>query len=354
MRKIKRYIDLIQEARMLEGENVPVIPLVFKMLYWIHVNHGRILFFLFLGLHKKENKIRDYITEKDFLRIHRELNSPYYLPVLEDKYLCDRFLRSFGFPLAESIGLLENGIITWIPERKAESIEGIVHHSINCYCKLILGWGGNRVYKLEICDGLLTINNKVSDLEELKSLTNKGIYILQKTVVQHAEMNRLNPSCVNTVRIITIHDGQTVHALGSFLRIGIGDSHVDNISSGNLACGIHEDGSLYKTATDAYFEKGWLTSHPTTNTTFATFTIPYYKEALELARQMHKAFHCFFIVAWDIAITETGPVVIEANPPADIIWIQAYRGGLKKEFLRYALRYRETKKIHKTLKPVLK
>jgi Sugar-transfer associated ATP-grasp len=344
MQKIKRYIDLLQEARKLEGENVPVIPLVFKMFYWILVNHGRLLSFLFLGLHKKNNRIRDYVNEKDFRKIHHELNSPYYLPILEDKYICDRFLRSFGFPLAESIGLLENGIITWIPDRKTESLEGIVHYNVNCYCKMILGWGGSSVYKLEISDGVLMINNKVSNIEELKSLTHNGIYILQKTVVQHDEMSRLNPSCVNTVRIITIHDGKIVHAIGSFLRIGVGDSPVDNISSGNLACGIHENGTLYRTATNIHLEKGWLTKHPTTNTTFASFTVPYFKDALELARQMHKAFHCFFIVAWDIAITETGPVVIECNPPADIIWIQAYRGGLKKEFLCCASGYRKAKK----------
>jgi hypothetical protein len=344
MPKTIKYIGLIREARKLEGENVPVIPLVFKMVYWILTNHGRILFFLFLGLHKKENRIRNYVTEKDFSRIHRELNSPYYLPILEDKYICDRFLRSFGFPVAESFALLENGIITWIPENNTESIEGLVHHNLNCYCKMILGWGGSKVHKLEISDGVLRINNKVSDIAELKSLTGRGIYILQKTIVQHAEMSRLNPSCVNTVRIITIHDGQKIQELGSFLRIGIGNSHVDNISSGNIACGIHENGTLYNLATDALLEKGWMMRHPTTNTVFSSFTIPYYKEALELARQMHKAFHCFFIIAWDIAITETGPVAIEGNPPADIIWIQAYRGGLKKEFLRCASGYREIRK----------
>lgn len=346
MQKISHYNNLIHKAREQDGENVPVIPLFFKMLYWILKNRGRFISFLFLGLHKKGNRINDYVSEKEYIRIHNQLNPSYYMSILEDKYVCDRFLKSFGFPIAESLGLLENGKITWITERITEPVENILHRDIHCYCKMITGWGGSKVYKLEVQDGIMMINNKVSQVEELISLTKTGIFILQKILIQHSSISRLNPSCVNTLRIITVHDGREIHKIGSFLRIGIGNSHVDNISSGNIACGIHDDGTLFSVATDAYLEMGWLSTHPTTGIPFASVTIPYYKEAVELTKQMHKAFHCFFIIAWDIAITATGPVAIEGNPPADIIWIQAYRGGLKKEFLQYASGYREARKTN--------
>jgi hypothetical protein len=346
MIKVKNYINYLKKSRELEGRSLPGFLLMIKMLHWIFQNKGRLQHFMILGLYKKDHRIRDYVTENQFNKIHKQLNHPYYLSILEDKYVFDRFLKSFGFPMAETFGLLENGIITWIPERKTEAVENILYHDLDCFCKMITGWGGNKVYRLEIHNRVLMINSKMSSIEELKILTKDGLFILQKTIVQHSELNRLNPSCVNTLRIITVDDGMDVHTLGSFLRVGINESHVDNISAGNIGCGVHDDGTLFNYAIDADLEYEFLSSHPKTHVVFTSFKIPFYSEAIDLARQMHTAFHCFFIIAWDITITQSGPVVIEGNPINDIIWIQAYRGGLKKEFLRYASNYRKTRKLN--------
>jgi len=344
--KIRKYYSIFSKSRIQEGENFPLMILFTRILYWVVKRQGTVIDFFILGLHKKGEKMDDYISEKEFLAIHDKLNPRYYISILEDKYVFDRFLKSFGFPLAELTGLLEKGIITWIPGRENEPVENLLHYNMDCFCKLCTGWGGSKVNHLVVKDGILTINNKVSNMAELKSLTDDGIYVLQKTLQQHSAMNRLNSSCVNTLRIITIHDGKTVHKHGSFIRIGVGDSHVDNISSGNIACGIRDDGYLFDEASDGYLRQTGLTHHPDSHVAFGSFRIPFYREAIELAINMHKAFHCFFIIGWDIAITDSGPVAIEGNPLSTLILEQVFVGGVRKEFCQTADQYRLNRKLN--------
>ncbi len=345
LRKFKKYLFIIRQSRRQEGENISPGSLLLRILHWMVKRHGTVMDFFIMGFHKKGKEPGDYISDREFLSIHEKLNPRYYLSILEDKYVFDRFLSSFGFPLAEMTGLLENGFITWIPGREKEPVENLLHYNLDCYCKHHTGWGGSKVHHLVVKDGNLMVNRKENTMEALKSITENGIYVLQKTLVQHPEMNRLNPSCVNTLRIITIHDGKTVHKHAGFIRIGIGGSHVDNISSGNIACGIREDGTLFDEASDVYLTKVGLKRHPDTGVVFGSFTVPYFREAVNLALDMHKAFHCFFIIGWDIAITSSGPVVIEGNPVATLSLEQAIVGGVRKEFCRMAQEYRENRKL---------
>jgi hypothetical protein len=344
--KFKKYHEIFVKSREQGGENIPLAGLFFKILHWIMVRHGNVFEFFMMGLHKKGGKPDDYLSENEFLTVHNKLNPQYYLSVLEDKYVFDRFLKGFGFPMAELIGLLENGKMTWIPGRENEPIENLLHHNLDCFCKLITGWGGSKVNHLVIKDGTLKINNKNSTIAVLRSLTNEGIFVLQKSIQQHPEMNRLNSSCVNTIRIITIHDGTTIHKHGSFIRIGIGDSHVDNVSAGNIACGIREDGSLFDEACDGFMMKVGLTHHPDTNVSFGSFKIPFYREAVDLTINMHKAFHCFFIIGWDIAVTASGPFVIEGNPVSSLSLEQVFTGGVRKEFYKTAKAYQKNRKLN--------
>jgi hypothetical protein len=343
--KIRKNYKIFLKSREQEGENIPLIMLFIMIVYWVFKSHGRIIDFFMLGLHKKGKKINEYISDHEFLAIHDKLNPRYYISILEDKYVFDRFLAGFGFPLAEFIGLLENGMITWIPGRKTEPIGNLFHTDLDCFCKFHTGWGGSMVFHLVIDNGAIMINNKICTRDEVISMTKKGIYVLQKSIKQHSEMNRLNNSCVNTIRIVTIHDGRTIHKYASFIRIGIGKSHVDNISAGNIACGIKEDGFLFDKSLDAFMINAGLTRHPDTNIPFASFKVPFYHEAIDLAIDMHKAFHCFFIIGWDIAITESGPVVIEGNPVSSLILEQIIMGGgTKKEFIQTARDYQRNRK----------
>ena len=212
------------------------------------------------------------------------------------------------------------------------------------FVKQITSWGGHDVFKLDVSDSKILINNKKNNYESLTKLFKKKKYILQTSLIQHPELSRLNPNCINTIRVNTISNGEDIEILVSFLRIGKGESVVDNILSGNLFAGIDKNGKVYDKAIQLDFEPVYLSKHPTTDIPFGSITIPYYKDALELCIQLHRHFDYFFIIGWDIAITPDGPSVIEGNPVGELAGQQLLYGGMK-EKLRHFAREFEIKKL---------
>lgn len=140
----------------------------------------------------------------------------------------------------------------------------------------------------------------------------KGDLVVQKALQQCEELNRLNSSSVNTIRILTLMRKEKVTVYSSVLRMGINDAKVDNASSGGITCGINADGSLKDVAYSAkgikYYE------HPTTKVRFNTIKVPSFEKAIELVKSIHPRITHFRLVSWDMAIDQNkAPVLIEAN-----------------------------------------
>ena len=126
-------------------------------------------------------------------------------------------------------------------------------------------------------------------------------------------MSMLNSTSVNSLRIYSVLglDG-IVTIYSAVVRMGVGDSKLDNYSAGGMTCGIKEDGTLRKYCVNKKGEK--LESHPTSHTVFEGYKIPSYDKALTLIRKAHPMIAHFRSIAWDIAIDEEGEaILIEAN-----------------------------------------
>jgi len=345
MNKIKRYSTLIAKALKNKGKNYPFVFIVFRLLFWTFIYRGGIAYFFMLNLHKKDHRFNQVVGNKEFMRIHDKLNPVYYRVLLEDKYVFDRFMRSFNVPLVEMRGLIFNDKLKWIDEGRTEPLDNITKYDLDCYFKMHTKWGGQDVHKLEIHNGDITIDNKASNLQDFKDIASGALFVIQTRIKQHPEINRINGSCVNTVRTITIHDGERAHNFMNYLRIGVSNSIVDNVSHGGLGCGIGEDGILFETAMDKYGFSGWITHHPDSKVEFKGCKIPFYQEALKMVVIMHQCFHCFFMIGWDVVITESGPVILEANPVGGLLYEQSLHGGVRAKFLEYANSYRKRRSL---------
>lgn len=83
--------------------------------------------------------------------------------------------------------------------------------------------------------------------------------VVQEIIKQHEKMQIMNPSSVNTLRIICIMlDGESI-PLSTVVRIGKEGSKVDNFSSGGYACGVNADGTLKELAFDS--SGNWFDAH---------------------------------------------------------------------------------------------
>ncbi len=137
-------------------------------------------------------------------------------------------------------------------------------------------------------------------------------YICEQYVIQHPKMSEINPNSVNTIRAITLFDGQNVKAISAGLRTGSEESVCDNMSIGGVGAAIDIDTGII-TTTGVNYEGERFVYHPVSGTKIIGFEIPYWKEVLEMITECARRVSKAAIVGWDVAVTETGPCLIEAN-----------------------------------------
>lgn len=142
--------------------------------------------------------------------------------------------------------------------------------------------------------------------------TIKSDIVVQEAILQHEQLSMVNPTSVNTIRILSLLNQKEVKIYSAILRMGIAGSRVDNISRGGIACGINQDGSLKPVAYN-YLGQAYH-KHPTTGVDFDTIVIPNFDQACKLVKDAHPAIPNFRLVSWDLAIEQDGtPVLVEAN-----------------------------------------
>ncbi len=184
--------------------------------------------------------------------------------------------------------------------------------------------------------GIKKIYVESSDDEYIKKLYDdlkvlpKGL--LEETIIQHAELDRLNPNAVQTIRIMIFlhHDGPKI--IFATLRTGLlADAFIDNACSGggfaniNLETGAIQTNAYSKLTSAMSIEnmsdiniaclKDGLEKHPITGVTFKGFQIPYFEEAKSMVIEIAKTvnFYNRRLLAFDIAITNMGPSIVEVN-----------------------------------------
>lgn len=155
----------------------------------------------------------------------------------------------------------------------------------------------------------------------IENMKSRRGWIVQPEIRPHAEMaQKLSPRALCTVRIVTYMDKDVPRLLFAVLRIPVGDNPTDNWSlglSGNLVAPIDiEDGTLGTARTSR--SKTWpamfaTDTHPDTGARIEGYSIPYWNEAKELAVRAQGVFKQVPTLGWDIAITDTGPLIVETN-----------------------------------------
>ena len=144
--------------------------------------------------------------------------------------------------------------------------------------------------------------------------------VVEQYVTQHPGMNALNPTSVNTLRIVTLSsmaepvtpDGKHVVVAYVSVRSGGGNAIVDNYSSGGMMMAV--DVETGRIITNSFSPSGEIVSvHPVTGITFKGYQIPYFKEALDMVTGACEKYKLSAYIGWDVAIGEDGPVLIEVN-----------------------------------------
>ena len=283
---------------------------------------------------------RYLLTEKLLYKCWKQ-NNPDYISILDNKHLFELFFSQYHLRLVKSIAYNTNSLFFkqnnifqinsveefthfLTPLIKEESFAGSIFIK-----KKEASCGGKGVFKI-------SYNELESDKMKLENIFNEVIksgFVFQDLVIQHEELNKLNPFCINTIRIDTYTNRQKISKiLSSFIRLGINKSFVDNVSSGGVFVGINlSDGTLHSEAfSDFTHGKGkLLTIHPETNCKFEGFQIPFFQEAKKLAIDAAQHVPQLKVIGWDIAIQPDGPVLIEGNDTPGLEFSEIGQKGFK-------------------------
>lgn len=158
-------------------------------------------------------------------------------------------------------------------------------------------------------------------------VTAKGQTMIDEFIVQHPDMSALYPDSVNTVRLITFLDKEgVVHLLAAVLRIGNG-AVIDNFASGGMFTMLDERGLALYPGVDK--NSNVYPEHPVTHTPIVGFQVPLYAQVVDLAFALARRTPEAPYVGWDLAITPTGPVVIEGNHNSSVFQPKPSASGVR-------------------------
>ena len=261
-------------------------------------------------------------------KFQRKLNNKTFVRYFSDKRLFNKYFKEFmGHKFLVLKGASFKELEEWIG-----SLE--VNHLM---IKKANSFGGFGINKLDIerQKGIIYVNK-----QELKDAfyNIKKYDILEEFVVQHEIINKLNPSCLNTIRMVTVIDKlNKVNIIGAVIRLGV-DNDVDNFHAGGIAVNIDIDtgcliGDGFKLATS---KPEFFIKHPTTQIVLNGYALPHWKLLINTVKKASVVFPQARTIGWDVAITPKGISLIEGNHDWDqIILEKALKRGIRKELEKY-------------------
>lgn len=262
----------------------------------------------------------------DKLRYHYcdMLNSPEIYRIMTDKYACYQHYSEFYKRTVMGGG--SKGLIEFIKAHDYFIFKPLEDHSGH----------GVEVYKSSEIDCKTFIEQKLQ----------QGPFVLEELIEQGDETARMHPKSVNTCRVLTFYDGNDVDIVGTTWRVGQGESIKDNAGAGGMYAFINPKTGVVET--DAINYKGHhFQKHPDTGIQFEGFQMPAWDEAISTINRMATHIKGSTLIAWDIAYSKQGWVMVEANENGDWSIIQSNkRQGMKNRLFDLMDKYFVTNKSY--------
>lgn len=301
--------------------------------YWTQ-NYGKKIKPYWHKLYQSFNDVFDekYIPEKLYsLELEPLLNPSRYSTMFDDKSIIETYFsdsKTIKLPetfLVSISGQLCNKNRERVSQEKAIKLlsdvgECIIKPTVNTS-------SGNGVSLCNFIGGV----DKLSGSSIFDILLSSGKdFIIQKKVVNNENISKIHPESLNTIRVITYIMNDEVFCCPLTLRVGIGNSSVDNIHAGGLCIGINEDGTLKEKA----YQLGWgdknitFQNHPTSGILFKDYYIGDIKKVVETARHLHEKLPYLGIISWDFTIDDCeDAVLIEINSRGQSVWFPQIING---------------------------
>ena len=146
----------------------------------------------------------------------------------------------------------------------------------------------------------------------------KKCFIIQSKLQQHPELAKLNPTSVNTIRVMSYRRDNEVIILYAVIRIGRKGKVVDNESSGGIKADIDLQTGRIKGLAYGNPTEGTM-PHTDSGVILDKYLIPSFSQLLDFVKDLHLRLPYFRLIGWDVSVDTNGnPILIEWNRSSDL------------------------------------
>jgi hypothetical protein len=252
------------------------------------------------------------------VRVFREDKA---LLAINDKHLFDAVLERGAVPRLQLIATLSADRIKR-PGGLEEIVEKIDSEQ-ELFLKPVRGRGGRgsmvMVRNGKAWDGYRSdLDHSKPDfslgsLELLTRLAGSGhnpVWLLQRRARNHPAIRAIFGQALVCIRVVSGIQGDEVVCLGSVLCFGAADSIV---SQNGLTVAIDLETGRLGRAFQSSESQEFLPRNPDNGVQIEGFLLPDWTALLSTVSAAHRQFPEYPFLGWDMALSETGPAVIEAN-----------------------------------------
>lgn len=244
----------------------------------------------FIAITDKEKKT--FATAKRFYKLMEYLNDEEYIIVLGDKLIFNEMFKEY----------LKRDFIN-LRKSSVEDFEKFLSDKTTVFAKEYRGECGHGISKINVKD--------IEDVGRLyQQLCSNNQYLVEDAIIQHEDLNQINPYVVNSFRIVTVYKDGKAKVIANALRINQDETNVIGCTN-DMYFSLGADGKIDSNVIDDYGNV--YETHPMTGKKFSDVQINGVKEAFDMVEQAHLRLPQVRYIGWDIAFSVNGPVMVEGN-----------------------------------------
>lgn len=341
--KIKLLITFLKRVffRKSEPSSKSRIKLASEILSLFITDYHLFTTYFVFGLDKKEKRISDYIGKKRVftcLNKHENRNSQNlgvpnnsFSILIKDKFYLASILTANGISHIQSIAFLHNSIFIFKEGVMMPFEKGLENISFPVIIKNTIKEYNEGFNFCDYRDGDYIVNNLFLNIDEFKNRFREGTWVVQPVIKSHVKIQEFNKNALNTTRIVTLINSGVPKFIGGFQAFAVSTAPTDSWGHGAIYVGIDSQKSCLS-GLGYYHPKTFYAEtakeHPDCKLEFNGFHIPFLKEAVELCTKAHSYFPHTYLIGWDVAITDSGPYILEGNERPGITAFQLINGGV--------------------------
>lgn len=287
---------MIHNARMVSKySGKPVLSVLFDMSKCIlNDNIGYMEYNLFHFVDKSKEDRKTYVDFNHSQKLFKILNDREYMDIFDNKLIFnDHFKDYLGREFIDAAHCSD------------EQFKNYCTGKTKIFCKPVDSCSGKGIYKsFDI--------NENTNIDELHKFMIDNNLFCEDAIVQHPEINKLNETSINTIRITTVLKDDEVYPMYAILRVGTNNAKVDNVASGGIYTVLSDEGEII----NPFWSDKTITTyevHPTNGFNMMGFKVPFFLEAIDMCKKAALVEKHIRYVGWDVAISPNGPLLVEGN-----------------------------------------